>query len=572
MKKTITVNLNGRVFTIDEDAYQLLDNYLHNLRIHFRKEEGAFEIVADFEARIEELLSEKLRLGHQVINIEYVEEVISRVGKPSDFSEKEVEEEKQTQSQTYYQEVKKKFFRDSGDKMFGGVCSGIAAYFGWDVLVIRILFVVLIFGTSLGIVPLYLLAWLFAPEAKTAEQKLQMQGKPITVENIGKAVASETEKPSDNGNRGCLSSFVDIFGAFLKISLIGLGCLIGLPLLFALFIIVIVLFSVMFGLGGDIFDSLLFDGGAVSISANPLWAITSFCFVVGIPLVAMIYAIIAHLAKLKPVHKVIKWTSLIIWILAVILFFASGFKINKNIIKTRNFNSWNWSIGIGDDAIIKGNGILSEKEDFFSAPIDYIVMENDLINNLQIEQTASDTSSILISGDENLIDKIRYELRGRKLYLSSRGGIYNHQGKSNFIVRLQAPSLKGIKIKSIGNVSINNKFISDTFEIEMEGAGRFQADSLIVKSLKVEAEGIGSVILAGTAENVKFDLEGAGKIDALELLSSSVIAKVEGIGSIKCNPVDYFKGRIHGIGSITYKTEPKQKDIVTVGIGRIGLE
>ena len=52
MKKTLTVNLGGTVFNIDDDAYRLLDNYLHNLRQHFRKEAGADEIVDDIERRI----------------------------------------------------------------------------------------------------------------------------------------------------------------------------------------------------------------------------------------------------------------------------------------------------------------------------------------------------------------------------------------------------------------------------------------------------------------------------------------------------------------------------------------
>ena len=52
MKKTLTVNLGGTVYHIDEDAYNLLDNYLNNLRYHFRKEEGADEIVRDMETRI----------------------------------------------------------------------------------------------------------------------------------------------------------------------------------------------------------------------------------------------------------------------------------------------------------------------------------------------------------------------------------------------------------------------------------------------------------------------------------------------------------------------------------------
>ena len=69
MKKTLTVNLGGTVFNIDDDAYRLLDNYLSNLKMHFRKEAGADEIVDDIERRISELFAEKLSAGSQVITI-----------------------------------------------------------------------------------------------------------------------------------------------------------------------------------------------------------------------------------------------------------------------------------------------------------------------------------------------------------------------------------------------------------------------------------------------------------------------------------------------------------------------
>ena len=66
MKKTLTINLGGSVFHIDEDAYQLLDKYLSNLRIHFKKEEGSDEIMNDFELRISELFSERTRAGRNL--------------------------------------------------------------------------------------------------------------------------------------------------------------------------------------------------------------------------------------------------------------------------------------------------------------------------------------------------------------------------------------------------------------------------------------------------------------------------------------------------------------------------
>ena len=84
MKKTLTVNLGGTVYHIDDDAYRLLDNYLSNLKHYFRKQEGAEEIVNDIEMRIAELFAEKVTEGKQVITVSDVEE--SSCGKTSRYS------------------------------------------------------------------------------------------------------------------------------------------------------------------------------------------------------------------------------------------------------------------------------------------------------------------------------------------------------------------------------------------------------------------------------------------------------------------------------------------------------
>ena len=77
MKKTLTINLGGIVYHIDDDAYRLLDNYLSNLKHYFRKQEGAEEIVDDIEMRIAELFAEKVTEGKQVITVSDVEEIIA---------------------------------------------------------------------------------------------------------------------------------------------------------------------------------------------------------------------------------------------------------------------------------------------------------------------------------------------------------------------------------------------------------------------------------------------------------------------------------------------------------------
>lgn len=575
MKKTVTVNLNGRVFTMDDDAYQLLDSYLHNLRIYFRKEEGSQEIVADFEARIEELFSDKLRLGYEVITLKDVEEVIARVGQPDDFIDANHEEEYRSTDQKINQtQTKKKFFRNTDDKMFGGICSGISAYFGWDVLPVRIVAVILLFATQFIIVPFYLIAWIIFPSAKTAEDKLQMRGKPITVENIGKTVAAEAETKDSSNNRGCLAGFLDFFVGLMKVCLIGLGILVALPILFALFIILIVVFSLVFGLGGGL---LAFPWWGLSVPFvtvdHPILTGIVLVIFIGLPIVALIYAIIAYFAKLKPLHKAVKWACLGLWLVALILFFSFGIQINKNGFSKKWFDwDWDWHVTTVDEesSVVTGNGELAFAEYFLYEPVKSITLGNKLWSNFQIEQIPSDSSKISISGDENLIEKIKYRLTDDgELILSTHNNV-RLKSDNNLLILIQTPGLNKIESKMLGNILIDKPFHSDNLEIRLEGAGRIQANDLQVGRLIVKSEGIGSTELLGNARYSKFSLEGAGEINAWELRCDSVVARVDGIGSLRCDPVKYLKAHMTGIGQIVYKSEPREKNTGMMGIGKIG--
>lgn len=214
MKKTLTVNLGGTVFHIDEDAYRLLDNYLSNLKIHFRKEAGADEIIDDIERRISELFTEKLAAGSQVITIAYVEEVIARMGKPEELEPDAGDAASGSGSwdgsnhagstgagaSATAEKVSHHFYRNPDDKMLGGVVSGLAAYWGWDVTMLRlVLVIIMIFGFKL-LIPAYIICWIIVPEARTAAEKLSMRGEAVTVDNIGKTVTGGFEKVANGVN------------------------------------------------------------------------------------------------------------------------------------------------------------------------------------------------------------------------------------------------------------------------------------------------------------------------------------------------------------------------------------
>ena len=338
MKKTLTVNLGGTVFHIDEDAYRLLDNYLSNLRVYFRRQEGAEEIVNDIETRISELFSEKMTAGSQVIIIADVEEVIARMGKPEDFGEgEEKEAKKATGTTTSDTTFRRKLYRNPDDKMLGGVASGLAAYMGWDVTVVRlILLIVLICGVG-TLIPIYIVCWIVIPEAHTAAEKLNMRGEDVTIENIGKTVTDGFERMANNVNdymktvkpRSFLQKIGDVLvsvaGFFLKACLI-LLVLVFSPVLFVLalvFVILIIVFILaVIGGGAALLNALPFPWSPLMETAPVMTILGSIAGValVGIPLLSIVYAILRMLFSWSPMSTGLKWSLLILWIVALVGF------------------------------------------------------------------------------------------------------------------------------------------------------------------------------------------------------------------------------------------------------------
>jgi len=294
MKKTISINISGVIFHIEEDGYDKLKNYLASVQQYFSTYEDSQEIVTDIENRIAEKLLAKLKAADkQAVSLDDVNELVVAMGTVADFEAVEEEEVLVTsggrnsangmgqgakgiggQDPThnpkpyapnstleprrlvrdlrrktlggvaaglaYYfnmdvvwvrlifvllvvglpalggpshndffgglggfavivyiamwialpgvmtieeDKTVKKFFRNPEDKVLGGVASGIAAYFGVDTGIIRLLFVLGIVFFGVGFL-LYIVLWIISPQANTLTEKMEMQGQPITLSNI----------------------------------------------------------------------------------------------------------------------------------------------------------------------------------------------------------------------------------------------------------------------------------------------------------------------------------------------------------------------------------------------------
>ena len=257
MKKTLTANISGTIFNIEDDAFDLMQKYLNSIKMYFSSYEDSEEIFMDFENRISENLYSISNNANEVINSKHVAKIIEIMGKPEDFEDLEIENNNikdlsklrrnnndriiagvasgisdyfkidpfitrllfvltipvggfgfffylicwiaMPKTSIVSSTKRKKFYRDHEDKIIAGIAQGIANYFSIDAFIIRLFFIALIFVNGLGF-GLYLLIWISSKYAKTIKQKMDMSGINLNVDNVEKFVNESKNKIVESEN------------------------------------------------------------------------------------------------------------------------------------------------------------------------------------------------------------------------------------------------------------------------------------------------------------------------------------------------------------------------------------
>lgn len=252
MKKSFPVHIEGRIYYFDEDAYERLNSYYNNLRQTFTDEDGA-EIVADIEARVAEIFSEK-HPGDctAVVTIYEVNDLITRMGKPEELAEESDEPTDKTVpdgavpppykgTPATPPEVpappRRRLYRDNRNKVIAGVLSGLAHYWSVNVTALRIAVVILAVCTWVWpLIMLYVVAWLLIPAAVTPRQMLEMNGQHVTVDSIGRTTIFGSPESASAGSD---SSFWSVCGRILGIAAMSFIGFIGGIILIAMVVVLI---------------------------------------------------------------------------------------------------------------------------------------------------------------------------------------------------------------------------------------------------------------------------------------------------------------------------------------------
>ena len=349
MKKNITINFFGTLYAIDEDAYELLNRYLGDMKRYFSRKEGGEEIADDIEHRVAELMLELKNDGREPIDIALVKEIIGRIGNPEELDEASGEGESGSATghrgrEWFSEQVsKKRLYCNPDDKLLCGVLSGIACYLGIDPVWVRLIVVALailpipfIYISFWTVLIIYFVLALIIPEAKTPEERLRMHGKPVTMENLNEEIVNRTdgtERPADKH-----SGFVQVLIVLIKAILIFMLASIAFGG-FALLLMVLFGASFLgfvfnggvarhaFGMGNH--DLMMFD----AIANNGLtWVSGIALFVAALVLVILIvHAIMRVLGKGKSLGRML-WIYLAIFFVSLIVGISSlvGFGVEMD--------------------------------------------------------------------------------------------------------------------------------------------------------------------------------------------------------------------------------------------------
>ena len=452
MNKTISINLGGFFFHIDEDAFSKLTRYLDAVKRSLSPE-GREEIIKDIESRIAELFQEKIKNEKQVIGSKEVDDMIVIMGQPEDY--KIDDEPKNSFNNSTYNYSNnggtKKLYRDKDNSIIGGVLSGISQYIGIDPIWLRIFMAILLvfFGTGFFI---YIILWIIIPEARTTTQKLEMRGMPINITNIEKKVKEgiddisskisdiDTEKVMynvKNGSQRVGSTIEDIFTTILKI----IGKLLGGFIVFVTSVSLIgLLIGTIFMFFSSTLDHVHMPWNEYLRASNytdfPMWILYIFSFfAVAIPVFFFfILGLKLLVSNLKSIGSYAKYSLLGLWILSIVFLVYFGLRQASEVSRESKVVEKREVILTPNDTLkinMKFNDFYT-KSVYKRSDFKFIVDENDkeiiYSNNVKIHLMKTDESKTYIQ-----IEKVANGSSFNDAKERARNIVYNFDIQGNII-------------------------------------------------------------------------------------------------------------------------------------------
>lgn len=547
MKRTLTVNLNNIVFHIDDDAYDMLQTYLHEISDHFSEEDERKEIMTDIEARIAELFNEKLQKNKNVINLADVQEVIEVMGKPSQYTD---EEENHTpgdkQEKKTHGSRARRFYRDPENAILGGVAGGMSAYFNIDVTIIRIVLVVLVFVGVGFVIPVYIVMWIVAPEAVTASQRLEMQGEDVTVESIKTElnnaksyVQSDKFKESASKVGTGIGHAAQVIGRVLAGIVGSLFGLVGVVLIGVL-ILLLVMFvfhpGIINGFGPEIFSNWQV------LTTEKLTLLTiSLILVAGCPIFLMVYWAIRIISGRRSGSNTATWVVGVLWLAGLFMFYSVGAETFGNL---RSIKGSHLSLNWDEDN--------EPKNTETRAIASFNAIE--VSGNIEVEFTRDDSlGSLTIEASKAFLPKIVTKVENGVLRIYSDEIFLNRTAR----VRVAVDSLTRVECSGASRVTADDPIKAANLVLKVSGAGDVSLNVKGAKLVDVDVSGASKADLNGSSEAIKVECTGASNVDAEALETKTAYVRASGASDASVFASVRLDAGASGASHIGCKGSPK---------------
>jgi phage shock protein PspC (stress-responsive transcriptional regulator) len=201
MEKVVTINLNGHAYQLDEAAYDALRAYLQQAEVRLKDNPDRVEILADLERAIAEKCTRFLGPQKTVVGAAEMDEVVKEMG-PVEGTDGTSEDASTSSAATGAQpggrRTPRRLYRIREGQMVGGVCNGLAAYFGVDPTLVRIPFLLLLWIGIGGLA--YIALMIVVPYADTPEEQAAASGQPFNAQELIDSIKRHTAEFKDHGN------------------------------------------------------------------------------------------------------------------------------------------------------------------------------------------------------------------------------------------------------------------------------------------------------------------------------------------------------------------------------------
>lgn len=531
MKKTLTINLNGIVFNIDDDAYETLSAYLNELEKHFADDERE-EIIKDIEDRIAELFTERMH-GRNVVDASDVASVIETMGQPSQFDDEAAEPNADAAASKSSQRKFRKFYRDGDDRLIGGVAAGLAAYIGWDTTLVRILLLLLLLFSAGWTLLFYILLWIIVPEAKTTAQRLEMQGIEPNLENIKKYMPKR-ETIQHVGNRA-----LEVISWILKFAAIFISGCIGIGLFMAVIGIVVAIFTLRMMYIPGMF------GSWIDIALLVSCALFLLC-----PAIGLVLLCIRLINKNAPHRPWISWTLLIVWIVSLFAIIGTAIKSTHspfvpNIAAAGATITEQLFDNLNDDS-----GAISEVRT--CAPFSSIEAER----AVRVVLSQGDTTSVVVKAQDHMLRNIETNVENGVLHIKNNN--HNNRTRTLPVVYVTTPTLTSIKASEASFIKSETPFEHlQTLTLKASEASRIQLTGSTERVI-IEASEASRIQLTGSAERVIIKASEASYVNVADMAITAVEATASEASSINIGQVEKARLTAESAAAITYEGQPSQ--------------